>query len=226
MERMDDLGGGYRLLQDTGGFCFGADSVLLAKFAHLQPGEQAVDLCAGNGAVSVLLCAAHPGISVTGVELQPSACALAVRNAALNSLQDRLSFVCGDIRDIAALLPPGDADVVVCNPPYRKTDTGRVSQVSAKAIARFELCMTLDDVFSAAAHLLKPHGRLYIVHLAGRLCDCLCGMRTYRLEPRTIQLVQPSVGKNAVWVLIEAVCGGKPGLHCPAPILLNQEEIQ
>ena len=226
MERVDDLGGGYRLIQDTEQFCFGQDSVLLAKFAQLHPGDHVVDLCAGNGAISALLCAQCPEISVTGVELQQPVCQLATRNAALNGLQNRLSFLCGDIRTIAALLPPSQADAAVCNPPYRKPDTGRVNPTDAKAIARFEIHMALDDVCSAAAHVLKPGGRLYLVHLPERLCDCLCGMRAHGLEPKRVQFVHPSTGKSAAWVLIEAVYGGKSGLDCPAPIIIHQEGLQ
>lgn len=225
MERTDDLGGGYRLTQDTDQFCFGQDSVLLAKFAHLHPGDRVVDLCAGNGAISMLLCAQYPDITVTGVELQKPVCRLAMRNAVQNGLQDRLAFVCGDIRTIATLLPPAQTDAVVCNPPYRKPGSGRVNPSDTKAIARFELCMALDDVFSSAAHVLSPGGQLYLVHLPDRLCDCLCGMRAHGLEPKRVQFVHPAAGKAAAWVLIEAVYGGKPGLDCPAPIIICQEGV-
>ena len=226
MEQLTDLGDGYQLWQDDSQFCFGQDSVLLANFAALQPGDRVVDLCAGNGAVSVLLCAAHAGISVTGVELQEAAFALAVRNGTYNGLDGRLSFIRGDVRHISRLLPAGSADAVVCNPPYRQPGTGRLNPNSAKAIARFELCLTLDDVCAAAAHLLRPNGRLYLVHLPSRLGDCLCTMRAHGLEPKTMQLAHPTIQMDAALVLIEAVRGGKPGLCCPAPIILQQEESQ
>ena len=56
-ERIDDLGiKGLKLIQNKEGFCFGIDAVLLANFAKVMKRKDAVvDLCAGNGIISVLL---------------------------------------------------------------------------------------------------------------------------------------------------------------------------
>ncbi len=224
MERVDDLGGGFRLIQDTSLYCFGTDSVLLSDFARVETGDTVVDLCAGNGAVSVLLCAKTAAKAVIGVELQEASYRLAVRNIARNSLEGRLSFVHADIADCLNFLRPGSADVVVCNPPYYKPANGRINPSDAKAAARFELRTDLDTILRISAALLRPAGRLYLVHRPERLCDLLCGMRTHRLEPKTLQTVCPSCTQPPKLVLIEGVHGGRPGLDCRAPVYLTQKE--
>lgn len=55
-ERVDDLQyKGLRLIQDTDGFCFGVDAVLLAHMAKNTPSQNTIDLCSGNGIVALLL---------------------------------------------------------------------------------------------------------------------------------------------------------------------------
>ena len=55
MLRIDDLQyKGLKLYQDTNGFCFGTDAVLLAAFARIRKGERIADICAGNGIIALL----------------------------------------------------------------------------------------------------------------------------------------------------------------------------
>ncbi len=56
-ERIDDLQlKGLKLIQNKEGFCFGIDAVLLSDFAKtMKNKETVVDLCSGNGIVSILL---------------------------------------------------------------------------------------------------------------------------------------------------------------------------
>lgn len=54
-ERLDDLQNGYMLIQNPKQFCFGIDAVLLAWFARVKPGENALDMGTGTGIVPILL---------------------------------------------------------------------------------------------------------------------------------------------------------------------------
>nr|WP_330369515.1 hypothetical protein [Clostridioides mangenotii] len=55
-ERIDDLQfKGLKLIQDTEGFCFGVDAVLLANFAKVKKGSTVVDLGTGTGIVPILI---------------------------------------------------------------------------------------------------------------------------------------------------------------------------
>ena len=55
-ERIDDLQlKGLKLIQDTNGFCFGIDAVLLANFAKVKKGAKVVDLGTGTGIVPTLI---------------------------------------------------------------------------------------------------------------------------------------------------------------------------
>lgn len=212
---------GLRLRQ--GRFRLGTDALLLADFAAPARGE-ICDLCAGGGAVGLLLLSRRPDRRVTALELQEDACRIAEQNAADNGLSDRFAVVQGDLRALDALPLPGRFDCVCCNPPYDPVGTGKPARDAALAAARTELFCTLADVCAAAARLLKTGGSLYLVHRAERLCDVLCVLRAARLEPKTLRLVRHRADSPASLLLARAVAGGKPGLRCLPELLLSEAD--
>lgn len=74
MRRTDKLWGGFSLIQDDRFFKLGQDTMLLSDFACPPARASIMDLGCGNGALSVLLCARHPHITVTGLENSAGSC--------------------------------------------------------------------------------------------------------------------------------------------------------
>ena len=50
-ETIEDLGSGYKIIQNNDGFKFGTDAVLLSDFANIKPNDVVMDLCTGTGIV-------------------------------------------------------------------------------------------------------------------------------------------------------------------------------
>lgn len=201
-------------------FKLGTDAMVLADFARPSRGAAVCDLCAGSGALSLLLLARDPSLRVTAVELQAAPCAVMEQAAADNGFQDRLRVLRGDLREIRGLLSAGSFRHVVCNPPYFPVGGGYVPENRALAIARTELCCTLKDVCAAAGWLLKTGGCLWMVHLPGRLADLFCCLREAGLEPKELRLVCPKPGAVPSMVLVKAVRGGRPDLKWDKPLAL------
>lgn len=85
-ERIDDLHRkGYKIIQNTKGFCFGIDAVLLSGFAKVKKGETSLDLCTGTGIVPILLEAKTNGEHFSAIEIQPDIADMARRSVRLNS---------------------------------------------------------------------------------------------------------------------------------------------
>ena len=210
-ERLDDLErNGLRIIQRPDRFCFGMDAVLLSGFAWIREGEDTIDLGTGNGILPLLLSAKTEGRTFTGLEIQDESAELAERSVRLNGLTDRIFIRKGDIKEAAELFGAASFDVVVTNPPYMKGDHGLTNPDDAKAIARHEICCTLDDILRVSRRLLKEGGRFFMVHRPSRLADILCLMRQYKIEPKRLRMVHPSASKAANLLLIEgAKCGGR-----------------
>lgn len=210
---------GWLELEPEEGFPLGTDTVALADFARPPRSAAVCDLCAGSGAVGLLLLAREPGLHITAVELRAEACAAMERTAAQNRLGDRFTVLRGDLRAIRELLPAGSFRYAVCNPPYYPVGSGYVPEDEARAVARTELCCTLDEVCAAAAWLLRTGGCLWMVHRPERLTDLCCSLRAHDLEPKVLRPVCPRPGAAPSLLLVKAVKGGKPGLTWDAPMI-------
>lgn len=220
-ERLDDLLiNGLKIIQHPAEFCFSLDAVLLAHFASVRPGAAAVDLGAGTGVLGLLLIARGVG-SVTGVEINSRMAELARRSARLNALDERLTIVTGDVRQLGGGLLPGNTwELVVSNPPYRRVGAGKLNALSAIAAARHEISGGLPDFVAAARYLLKYRGRFAMVHLPERMAEILTAMHQAGIEPKRLRLVYPTPDTKPKMLLVEGVRGAQPGLEVLAPLVV------
>ncbi len=211
------LEGRLRVIQSKDGYRFSIDAILLSEFVTVRDGDLLIDLGTGCGIIPLILQLTRPVRYAVGIEIQEELAFQAVRNVRQNALQARIGVVRGDIRQIP--MPKGIADLVVCNPPYRRMKSGRLNPDLRRAIARHELLASIDDILKAATYLLKKRGRLALIYPAVRLTDILVRMRHTGLEPKRIQLHHPAIETGAKLALIEATQGGRPGLEVLPPIL-------
>lgn len=224
-ERIDDLQRNhYRIIQDSGRFCFGMDAVLLSGFAKAKEGDQVLDLGTGTGIIPILMEAKTKAEHLTGLEIQPDSADMARRSVKLNRLEKKIDIVTGDIKEADSLFGAASFDVVTCNPPYMTEHHGITNPHSPKAIARHELLCTLEDVIRVSSRLLKPGGNFFMVHRPFRLADIIVLLRQYKLEPKRMKLVYPFVDKEPNMVLIEANRGGRAAMTVEKPLIVYKEQ--
>ena len=224
-ERVDDLHrNGYVIIQDPKRFCFGIDAVILSGFAEVKKGENVMDLCTGTGIIPILLEAKTEGSHFTGLEIQEESVEMARRSVRLNGLEDKVTIDFGDVKNTEALYRASSFDVVTVNPPYMNEGGGLKNGYSPKTIARHEVLCSLEDVVDAAARLLVPHGRLYMVHRPHRLTDIMVTLRNHRLEPKRLRFVHSYADREPVMVLVEAVSNGKPMVKVMPPLIIYKED--
>lgn len=222
-ERLDDLQNGYWMIQKPSLFCYGIDAVLLSAYAKIRPGQICLDLCTGSGIVPILLAAKTGGKHFTGLEIQEESADLGRRSVAYNHLEEQISIVQGDVRQAESLFDRESFDAVTCNPPYMLGQHGIQNPDTAKAIARHEVLCTFEDVVRAAAYVLKPKGKFYLVHRPFRLAELFATMQKYQLEPKRMQLVYPFIDREPNMVLIEAAKGGNSRMTVEKPLIVYDE---
>lgn len=197
------------------------DSLLLAEFVTLAPGERIVDLGTGSGVVAICL-ASREEVQVIGVEIQSSMLARSEKNLQRNQarLKGQVRLVEGDIRQIDAVLPRGEYDIVVSNPPYFQRGAGRLPPSKEKAVARHEISVQLDEIVSAAAQLLCTRGAFYLIHIPSRLDELLIACAKATLVPKTLCPVYSKKGAAAERILFKAVKQGRLGFEILPPKVL------
>lgn len=109
--------------------------------AHLSPGIS-IDLGTGSGVLAIELAKAYETLYVYAVDISSQALDIAKVNAARHGVQDRVSFVCGDLfAPLEGLVELESCELVVSNPPYIVTsDIDRLQQ----EISKFEPRIALD----------------------------------------------------------------------------------
>jgi len=222
-ERLDDLQrNGLRIIQDPERFCFGMDAVLLSGFANAKEGDRVLDLGTGTGIIPILMSAKTRARELIGLEIQEESADMARRSVRLNDLEDKVKIVQGDIKEAGQIFDAASFDVVTSNPPYMINSHGLQNPDAPKAIARHEVCCSLEDVVAAAAKCLRSGGKFYMVHRPFRLAEIMVVMHEYKLEPKRMQLVYPFVDKEPSMVLIEGARGGKSRITVEKPLIIYE----
>src|SRR5262245_9196402 len=220
-ETLDALFGGcIRFYQSRAGYRVSIDALLLAYFVTIKGREKIIDLGTGSGVIPLILAELHPFVSVTGVDIQPSMVERARRNVKLNGREAKIDIIAADVRSVKQLSVPASFDVAVCNPPYRRPGSGRISPNDEKQIARHETKGNLLDFLRTGSRLLKNRGRLAIVYPAVRCIDMLAAMRRTRIEPKRLRMVHSFAGMEASLALVEGVKGGKSSLEVLPPLMI------
>ena len=219
-ECLDDLQNGYMLIQKNNAFKFGVDAVLLADFALVKRSDKVLEMGTGTGIIPILLHAKKQPVSITALEIQEDMADMAQRNIKYNKLEDKISILHMDLKEAPERLGKAIYDCVVTNPPYVKREAGINNPEESKAIARFEITCTLQDVISTAKELLRTGGKFFMVHRADRLVDIIFEMRSQGVEPKRIRFVHSNAGKRPHLILIEGVRGGRPELKFMDPLYI------
>ncbi|WP_106495624.1 tRNA1(Val) (adenine(37)-N6)-methyltransferase [Lentibacillus sp. Marseille-P4043] len=214
-----------QIIQSPSAFSFSLDAVLLAHFAYVPIKRGSIlDLCTGNGVIPLLL-SRRTHAQITGVEIQARLADMAKRNVQLNKLEEQITMVHGDLKDMQPVLGQSNVDVVTCNPPYFRTPAKTEhNKNDYLTIARHEVFCTLEDVVKACKLHVRPGGKVAMVHRPGRLIDIIALFRKYKLEPKRMQLVYPKMGKEANMLLIEGIRDGKADLTILPPLYIYNQD--
>lgn len=223
-ESLDDLQlKGIHVIQKKEGFRFGVDAVLLANFAQVKNGFEVMDLCTGTGIIPFIIAGKTGAKNISGVEIQDEMVEMANRSIQFNELQDKMKFYNGDLTDLDFVKSLPKADVVTVNPPYKLHNSGIINPNDKMAIARHEICCTLEDVIIACRILLKDNKRMYMVHRPDRLADIITIMRKHKIEPKRIQMIHPNTKKPPNIVLVEGQRDGGAFLKWEKPIYVYND---
>ena len=219
-ERIDTVNADIKLIQKKNGLTFGTDTYLLC--AYVKPRKNAVmaELGSGTGIAALLSLSYNKCKHVHAIEVQEEFCSLISRNAKLNGLDDKITVHNTDVRNATPDMLGKEVDVVISNPPYMKTDSGKRNAHDEKYIARHEVFGGIDDFCAAASRLLKHGGKFYCVYRPDRLIDLISAMRNNKLEPKNMTFVHAHENKEPSIVLVDAIKGGAPSLKITKPLFL------
>lgn len=220
-ERLDKVNDDLSLIQKSDGLMFGTDALLLAGYINSQYGC-GIEFGGGSGIISLLLLTRGKLKTCKCVEAQAEYAELTERNARLNSLEERLTAVHADVRE----LKTGESfDLVFTNPPYMKSSSGKSNETEKKNLARHELKGGIEDFLIAAKKCLKFGGAFAAVYRPDRLCDLLHAMRCADIEPKRMTFVHADTESEPSMVLVEGKRGGRSGMKLTKPLIIYKDGL-
>lgn len=212
--------GKLRIKQDPAGYRFSIDAVLLAFHTKPRSDERVLDLGTGCGIIPLILAYRHPDITAFGVEIQDELARMATSNVNANKLQDQISVLCRDMRELKPDLIGGPVDLVVCNPPYHTPNSGRLNPDPQRAIARHELKVNLNDVLQTAKRMLRTAGRFVTIYTAERIAELFIQMRSHGIEPKFMRTIHAQLAAEAKLILVAGTKGAQPGIRVDPPLII------
>src|SRR5665648_412690 len=220
-EKIEDLEDKrLKIIQAKDSYRFSVDSILLLNFIRLKNYENIIDLGTGSGIIPLLLFGKKKGLSIYGVEIQKDLADMARRSVELNKLQNGITIIQEDFRNLKNNFKNQQFDVVVSNPPYISMGQGKINPSINKAIARHEITGDLEDMISVSNYLLKNKGRIYLIYRSAKLIKLVITLKKYGIEPKVIKFIHPRPGENANLVLLEGIKSGKEELKIEDPIFI------
>ena len=215
------LGGMVKLQQPLDGYRSAIDAVFLAAAMDTRFGASIAEFGTGAGASSLCLALRTPEAEITGFDADQFLCDLAVRNAGLNGVSDRLHIEQRDVT-LSADLPEGAFDQVMTNPPFYLAGAGtKSSEPSREKSLRLDTDGLARWVRSIAK-VLRHHGRATFIYSVERL-ELLIGELDTRFGGLRLFPLWQRAGLPAKRILVQARKGSRtptallPGmvLHLP-----------
>lgn len=214
-----------KIYQNTDWFNFSLDSVLLSNFVTLNKNiNNIIDFCTGNAPIPLIL-STKTDAKIYGVELQKEIFYLANKSVKINNLENRITILNENVENITNIFDTETFDVITCNPPYFKyAKNSNINNNQIKTIARHELTINLNIIFSVARKILKNGGIISLVHRPERLIEIIDIMKKNNIEPKKLQLVYPRENSECNMILIEGKKNGKPGLKILNPLYVHDKQ--
>ena len=183
------------------------DTLLLGLWADPPEDALVCELGCGSAAASAVAALRHPGRSWVCVDRDGGELVLARRNLELAGCS--AGVLCCDVARVPAALSAGSADLVIMNPPYRESGSGRRSPKPGRAASRHGDALCVPQFVRAAEHLLAAGGRLLMVGMAAALPGMILAVRAYGLSASLIQPVGASNAPAALTLLEARRSGGE-----------------
>ena len=207
-----------QLYQDDEMIRINTDTEVLGEFLEVYRNDTVLDMGTNQGAL-LLYASKFTPKKLIGLEINERGCELAKKNMELNNIIN-YEIINGDI--ITYTSTP--VDVIICNPPYFKTDEHNKSDNKFLAIAKHEGILTLDKLIASIKRNLKDNGTLYFLYMTPRLDEVLAELNKNNIIPKVLKFVYDHNKKTSNIFLIKAVKNAKKGLVVEKPIMIDRNK--
>lgn len=201
---------GKKIIVEEEGLKITEDAILLSefiksyfnkKYKNLKNKKLFLEIGAGQGIISLLLSELDIVSKIFAVEIQEEVFTTLGKNIEINDLNEKIIPINENIKKV-----DGEYDFIFSNPPYKKTDSGKMSQNKVERISKYEVLLTLEELILEIRRLLKNYGEFFIVVPNSRLNDVFRYIYENKLNILSIKI---NKYKKVDLVVVHGKKGGK-----------------
>jgi tRNA1(Val) A37 N6-methylase TrmN6 len=218
------LGGAVRFSQPAHGYRVAIDPVLLAAAVPAAAGDRVLDAGAGTGAASLCLAARVPDCRIVGVEIERALARIASHNIEQNGRAAQVEVITGNLDPPPPRLSGASFDHVMTNPPHLAPGDAPASPVPGRALAHHESELDLARWLAGCMRMLKPGGRLTLIHRADRLTEILAALAGTMGDLVLFPLWPASGGRPAKRILVQGRRGARGKIRLMRGLVLHQPD--
>jgi len=198
---------GVEILQDVKSQAVSSDVEALYKTitAEFSPNydhtvQKILELGTGNGVLAVMVALTYCNWDITAIEAQIPLYLLAKRNVQAANVNVKVELA--DFRALACNNTGKDYDAILCNPPYTKLGSGKISPNLSKLFSRFEIVCDMKDVLSTIKWGLKDKGKAFVLYPEQRKQELQKYCEIMQLKISKIVLANYGKNENRVAVYV------------------------
>ncbi len=163
-----------KMIIDENGLKITQDAILLSEFIKKyfntkyknKEKKTILEIGAGQGIITLLLSKIEIFEKIFAVEIQKDIFEILKKNIKINNLEEKITSINEDIKTIK-----GEYDFIFSNPPYKKINSGKLPENEAEQISKYEILLTLEELFYEIKRLLKNYGEFFVIVPDDRLND-------------------------------------------------------
>ena len=155
-----------KMIIDENGLKITQDAILLSEFIKNyfntkyknKEKKTILEIGAGQGIMTLLLSKIEIFEKIFAVEIQKDIFEILKKNIKINNLEEKITSINEDIKTIK-----GEYDFIFSNPPYKKINSGKLPENEAEQISKYEILLTLEELFYEIKRLLKNYGEFFVI---------------------------------------------------------------
>ena len=155
-----------KMIIDENGLKITQDAILLSEFIKKyfntkyknKEKKTILEIGAGQGIMTLLLSKIEIFEKIFAVEIQKDIFEILKKNIKINNLEEKITSINEDIKTIK-----GEYDFIFSNPPYKKINSGKLPENEAEQISKYEILLTLEELFYEIKRLLKNYGEFFVI---------------------------------------------------------------
>ena len=198
-----------KMIIDENGLKITQDAILLSEFIKKyfntkyknKEKKTILEIGAGQGIITLLLSKIEIFEKIFAVEIQKDIFEIFKKNIKINNLEEKITSINEDIKTIK-----GKYDFIFSNPPYKKINSGKLPENEAEQISKYEILLTLEELFYEIKRLLKNYGEFFVIVPDDRLNDVF---RYIYANNMNILSIEINKYKKLNLVIIHGKKGGK-----------------